>query len=219
MTVVGIEEFINQKIEAYEYENRGSGPDINPRLIENIAMAAVLYAESGNKAVPNIIINGQDLPRWALNRVEQTRATYLRCIPNTVNPAIWLEHPDLWYPYILWAAQIAADETELQALRRQRDDLLATNNAYLQRARDAEDRLKALDGFDADYMTSEQHHPDYVLIPTEVFDRVRAAANQVTTASETPDERCLLCGGTGTLYDEIPNTYRECWSCDGTGNA
>lgn len=34
----------------------------------------------------------------------------------------------------------------------------------------------ALGGFDDDYMTSEAHHPNYVLIPTAVFERVRAAA-------------------------------------------
>lgn len=34
---------------------------------------------------------------------------------------------------------------------------------------------KALAGFDDDYMTSEKHHPGYVLIPTEKFERIRAA--------------------------------------------
>lgn len=35
--------------------------------------------------------------------------------------------------------------------------------------------LAALQGFDHDYMTSETHHPGYILIPTPVFERVRAA--------------------------------------------
>lgn len=34
---------------------------------------------------------------------------------------------------------------------------------------------KALAGFDDDYMTSENHHPGYVLIPTAKFDEIRAA--------------------------------------------
>ena len=38
------------------------------------------------------------------------------------------------------------------------------------------DRLvEALRDFGTDYMTSEAHHPGYVLIPTEQFDRIRAA--------------------------------------------
>lgn len=32
----------------------------------------------------------------------------------------------------------------------------------------------ALAGFGSDYMTSERHHPGYVLIPTEQFDRILA---------------------------------------------
>lgn len=34
---------------------------------------------------------------------------------------------------------------------------------------------EALDGFGSDFMTSEKHHPGYVLIPTDQFERVRAA--------------------------------------------
>lgn len=35
--------------------------------------------------------------------------------------------------------------------------------------------LEALKGFDDDYMTSEQHNPGYVLIPTAKFEQIRAA--------------------------------------------
>lgn len=35
--------------------------------------------------------------------------------------------------------------------------------------------VAALEGFDDDYMTSETHHPGYVLIPTATFERIRAA--------------------------------------------
>lgn len=34
---------------------------------------------------------------------------------------------------------------------------------------------EALDGFGDDYITSETHHPNWVLIPTKTFDRIRAA--------------------------------------------
>ena len=33
----------------------------------------------------------------------------------------------------------------------------------------------ALDGFGDDYITSDTHHPNWVLIPTKTFDRIRAA--------------------------------------------
>lgn len=36
--------------------------------------------------------------------------------------------------------------------------------------------VEVLLGVDADYMTSEKHHPGYVLIPTEKFEQLRAAA-------------------------------------------
>jgi hypothetical protein len=35
--------------------------------------------------------------------------------------------------------------------------------------------LQALKGFDDDFLTSDTHHPGYVLIPTEVFERIRTA--------------------------------------------
>lgn len=35
--------------------------------------------------------------------------------------------------------------------------------------------VEALKGFDDDFLTSDTHHPGYVLIPTEVFERVRTA--------------------------------------------
>lgn len=38
----------------------------------------------------------------------------------------------------------------------------------------ARELRSALEGFDDDYMTSETHHPGYVLIPTEKFERIRA---------------------------------------------
>ncbi|MCA0358696.1 MAG: hypothetical protein LCH78_17930 [Proteobacteria bacterium] len=46
--------------------------------------------------------------------------------------------------------------------------------ASITRERDA--MREALDGFGDDYQTSERHHPNHVLIPTLVFERVRATA-------------------------------------------
>lgn len=37
---------------------------------------------------------------------------------------------------------------------------------------------EALAGFGDDFMTSEQHHPGYVLIPSEQFERIRAALTE-----------------------------------------
>jgi hypothetical protein len=40
--------------------------------------------------------------------------------------------------------------------------------------------LNALAGFGEDFMTSEQHHPGYVLIPSAQFERVRSAVSEAT---------------------------------------
>lgn len=45
--------------------------------------------------------------------------------------------------------------------------------------------VEAAEGIADDYMTSEQHHPGYVLIPTERFEAIRAA---VAVSVERPDE-------------------------------
>lgn len=39
--------------------------------------------------------------------------------------------------------------------------------------------IAALTGFDDDYMTSETHHPGYVLIPTATFERVCVLASSL----------------------------------------
>jgi len=44
--------------------------------------------------------------------------------------------------------------------------------------------MAALAGFADDYMTSETHHPGYVLIPTEKFERIRAALHPHTKTED-----------------------------------
>lgn len=70
-----------------------------------------------------------------------------------------------------WSAQ-ASDEHEVR-------DLWARHVAATLTAPPTsgeEMRLReALGDFGDDYMTSEQHHPGYVLIPSEQFERIRAA--------------------------------------------
>lgn len=69
----------------------------------------------------------------------------------------------------------AAEPTETQ------DPLAA--DGYKLRAMTGEDRgpwdmdrlLAVVSGIDDDYMTSERHHPDYVLIPTTKFEAIRTA--------------------------------------------
>jgi len=48
------------------------------------------------------------------------------------------------------------------------------------------DLMEALRGFADDYMTSETHHPGYVLIPTSKFERICSALG-LTDASEKAD--------------------------------
>lgn len=56
---------------------------------------------------------------------------------------------------------------------------LTTENAELQaRVKVLEE---AVEPIGTDYMTSEQHHPGYVLIPKEQFDRLRSAFNPSPT--------------------------------------
>jgi hypothetical protein len=55
--------------------------------------------------------------------------------------------------------------------------------------------MAALEGFDDDYMTSETHHPGYVLIPTDKFERIRTAlAENAEAVDDDPHEPCDLCG-------------------------
>lgn len=51
-------------------------------------------------------------------------------------------------------------------------------------ARRVEELEGALSGIADDYMTSEQHHPGYVLIPTAKFEQLRSAALQPRVAHE-----------------------------------
>lgn len=57
------------------------------------------------------------------------------------------------------------------------------------------ERDEALKGFDDDFMTSETHHPGYVLIPTAVFERVRALlSTEPAGGGEKADEGpCAIC--------------------------
>lgn len=43
---------------------------------------------------------------------------------------------------------------------------------------------EALAGIGDDYMTSDKHHPGYVLIPAEKFDHLRVAANDLAALSD-----------------------------------
>jgi hypothetical protein len=48
----------------------------------------------------------------------------------------------------------------------------------------AGEMVAALEGFGDDYLTSEKHHPGYVLIPTEQFDRIRATLSALRQSGE-----------------------------------
>lgn len=63
--------------------------------------------------------------------------------------------------------------------------VMAIQHAFEQRDRKLRD---ACDGIDADYMTSEKHHPGYVLIPTVKFQAIIAARQALSPTSE--DQPC-----------------------------
>lgn len=67
-------------------------------------------------------------------------------------------------------AALKAARHDYHTKTREADDALAS----ITRERDA--MRTALAGFGDDYQTSDRHHPNHVLIPTLVFERVRAAA-------------------------------------------
>lgn len=73
---------------------------------------------------------------------------------------------------------VADAEACVSWVRRTRQDAHKRTVAALRRATKAEaerdEIIAGLADFDADNMTSETHHPDHVLIPTVVFERVRA---------------------------------------------
>lgn len=57
-----------------------------------------------------------------------------------------------------------------------RDSLHAASVARIEELEAAAAGLReACEGIDRDYMTSDEHHPGYVLIPTAKFDAIRAA--------------------------------------------
>jgi hypothetical protein len=76
----------------------------------------------------------------------------------------------------------------------------------------SEELMKALAGFGDDYMTSEKHPPDYVLIPVAKFERICAALGlEVGTGPKTvmvrdTDSVCKTCRWRG---DHAPNCVRK----------
>ncbi len=60
------------------------------------------------------------------------------------------------------------------AARRFFDTLTPTDAGQLERL------WAALAGFGDDYMTSDAHHPDHVLVPVATFERVRKLAEEIT---------------------------------------
>ena len=63
---------------------------------------------------------------------------------------------------------IARNEQSGRITRRETEILVAAYRAH-------DGLVEALRGFGDDYMVSDRHHPDHVLIPRVVFDRVCAA--------------------------------------------
>ena len=75
--------------------------------------------------------------------------------------------------------QTESHKASAEHYRKMAHEHLAANSKYrreLSTERATSARMRAaVDGIADDYMTSDQHHPDFVLIPTTKFDQIRTA--------------------------------------------